>query len=152
MSQRALSQIAVSLAGVPPGVGSGRYATPQILGALQACCKLGCSSPGVTNLQGMMHAGKFSELYCQRCPKLKSASDYALLLVAVSDGRRHRSSVLQLLPVSTRDVTPPTFLTAPSISNVRESSFTLSLALSEPGKSMPRSLHHVELCSHSHLF
>lgn len=81
-----------------------------------------------------MHAGTFSELYCQRCPKLKSASDYALLLVAVSDARRHHSSALQLLAVSTRDVTPPTFLTAPSISNPGESNFALTLALSEPGK------------------
>ena len=84
-----------------------------------------------------MHAGRFSELYCQRCPKLKSASDYALLLVAVSDARRHHSSALQLLAVSTRDVTPPTFLTAPSVSNIGESNFTLTLALSEPGKMEP---------------
>lgn len=80
------------------------------------------------------HAGKFLELYCQRCPKLQSASDYTLLLVAVSDGRRHRSSDLQLLPVSTRDVTPPTFLTAPSVSDIGERNFNLTLSLSEPGE------------------
>lgn len=79
-------------------------------------------------------AGKFLELYCQRCPKLQSASDYTLLLVAVSDARRHRSSDLQLLPVSTRDVTPPTFLTAPSVSDIGERNFNLTLSLSEPGK------------------
>lgn len=82
----------------------------------------------------MAHAGKFLELYCQRCPKLQSASDYTLLLVAVSDARRHRSSSLQLLPVSTKDVTPPSFLTAPSVSNVGESNFTLTLSLDEPGE------------------
>ena len=82
----------------------------------------------------MTPAGQFVELYCQRCPRLQSASDYTLLLVAVSDARRHRSSNLQLLPVSTRDVTPPTFLTAPSVSNIGESNFTLTLSLSEPGE------------------
>ena len=93
-----------------------------------------------------MHAGRFSELYCQRCPKLKSASDYALLLVAVSDARRHHSSALQLLAVSTRDVTPPTFLTAPYVSNVGESNFTLALALSEPGKIEPGHVQAASIC------
>ena len=79
------------------------------------------------------------ELYCQRCPVLQSASDYTLLLVAVSDARRHRSSDLQLLPVRTRDVTPPTFLTAPTVSDIGESNFTLTLSLSEPGE---KRLHH----------
>ena len=89
----------------------------------------------------MTDAGNSAELYCQRCPKLKSASDYTLLLVAVSDARRHRRSELQLLPISTRDITPPIFLAAPSVSNTGESNFTLTVTLSEPGKKGLHKLH-----------
>ena len=84
-------------------------------------------------------AGDSPELYCQRCPKLNSASDYILLLVAVSDARRHRSSALQLLPVSTRDVTPPVLLTTPAVSNIFQSNFTLNVMLNEPGE--PKQTH-----------
>ena len=56
--------------------------------------------------------------------------------MAVSDARKHRSSDLQLLPVSTKDITPPTFLTAPVASDIGESSFTLTVSLSESGKEL----------------
>ena len=78
-------------------------------------------------------AGDSPELYCQRCPTLESASDYTLLLVAVSDAHRHRNSALQLLPVSTKDVTPPLFLSSAYTSGIGESNFTLTVQLSEPG-------------------
>ena len=57
-----------------------------------------------------------------------------LLLVAVSDAHRHRSSALQLLPVSTRDVTPPLFVNSAYVSNMGESNFTLTVQLNEPGR------------------
>lgn len=79
-------------------------------------------------------AGDSPELYCQRCPSLESASDYTLLLVAVSDAHRHCNSALQLLPVSTKDVTPPVFLSSAYASAIGESNFTLTVQLSEPGK------------------
>lgn len=78
-------------------------------------------------------AGDSPELYCQRCPTLESASDYTLLLVAVSDAHRHRDSALQLLPVSTKDVTPPVFLSTPYASGIGDSNFTLTVQLNEPG-------------------
>lgn len=78
-------------------------------------------------------AGDSPELYCQRCPTLESASDYTLLLVAVSDAHRHRNSALQLLPVSTKDVTPPVFLSTAYASGIGESNFTLTVQLNEPG-------------------
>ena len=58
-----------------------------------------------------------------------------MLLVAVSDARRHCKSGLQLLPVTTLDVTPPRFLSSASASasNVQESNFTLTVSLDEPG-------------------
>lgn len=56
-----------------------------------------------------------------------------MLLVAVSDARRHCKSGLQLLPVATLDVTPPQFLASASASNVQESNFTLTVSLDEPG-------------------
>ncbi|KAL0035306.1 hypothetical protein WJX77_000193 [Trebouxia sp. C0004] len=77
--------------------------------------------------------GDSPELYCQRCPMLESASDYTLLLVAVSDAHRHRNSALQLLPVSTKDVTPPVFFRTAYASAIGESNFTLTVQLSEPG-------------------
>ncbi|DBA74581.1 TPA: hypothetical protein ACH3X2_009453 [Trebouxia sp. C0005] len=77
--------------------------------------------------------GDSPELYCQRCPTLESASDYTLLLVAVSDAHRHRDSALQLLPVSTKDVTPPVFLSTPYASGIGDSNFTLTVQLNEPG-------------------
>lgn len=54
-------------------------------------------------------------------------------MVAVSDARRHCKSGLQLLPVTTLDVTPPLFLTSATASNVQESNFTLTVSLNEPG-------------------
>lgn len=77
--------------------------------------------------------GDAPELYCQRCPSLQSATDYVVLLVAVSSARRHCKSGLQLLPVTTSDVTPPTFLSSASASNVQESNFTLTVSMNEPG-------------------
>ncbi|DBB14474.1 TPA: hypothetical protein ACH3X3_004761 [Trebouxia sp. C0006] len=77
--------------------------------------------------------GDSPELYCQRCPTLDSASDYTLLLVAVSDAHRHRNSALQLLPISTKDVTPPVFLSTAYASGIGESNFTLTVQLNEPG-------------------
>lgn len=80
------------------------------------------------------YAGGSPELYCQRCPTLESATDYTLLLVARSDAHRHRSSALQLLPVTTRDVTPPIHLINPSVSNIGEVNFSLTVTLDEPGE------------------
>ena len=100
-----------------------------------------------TNQPSKFAAGKSPELYCQRCPQLASATDYTLLLVAVTDARRHRSSGLQLLPASTKDVTPPVFLTAPSASGIGESDFTLTVTLSEPGEHAALS----SLLGHRHL-
>ncbi len=93
-----------------------------------------CRSSIVSDICSFGCAGASPELYCQRCPKLDSASDYTMLLVAVSDARRHRSSALQLLPVSTKDVTPPVFVSAATASNVGESNFTLTVELDEAGE------------------
>ena len=80
---------------------------------------------------------------------LESATDYTLLLVAVSDARRHRSSALQLLPVNTRDVTPPVHLTNPVVSNIGESNFSLTVTLSEAGEALTQCLHFCSVCSKS---
>ena len=106
----------------------------RLLHLLQSL-KLPCILSVVIRIKpSQIAADKSPELYCQRCPRLASATDYTLLLVAVTDARRHRSSNLQLLPVSTKDITPPVFLTAPSASGIGESSFTLTVTLNEPGE------------------
>ena len=75
-------------------------------------------------------------MFCQRCPSLSSASDYTVLLVPQSAKRLHRSGALHLLALSTRDVTPPTFVTPPYINNVTVNTFTLNVELDEPGGTM----------------
>ena len=79
-------------------------------------------------------AGVQPNLFCQRCPSLSSASDYTILLVPQSAKRLHRSGALHLLALSTRDVTPPTFVIPPYITNITVNTFTLNVELDEPGE------------------
>ena len=106
-----------------------RAPTCMICDALLCSCAARLVRPEVP----ICSAGAQPNFICQRCPSLSSASDYTILLVPQSAKRLHRSGALHLLALSTQDVTPPTFVIPPYITNITVNTFTLNVELDEPG-------------------